>query len=64
MELYVLVDEILLIARHRETREMAVFKDMNMLERHKHEYMLPIKNYKVVKMVLSEVIELEGQGWG
>lgn len=61
MELYVLVDGILTVARHLETGAPAVFDNLAALNRNKHEYMHPVKfdDYKVAKMELSEIIGLD-----
>ncbi|EAE1772509.1 hypothetical protein GM69_05765 [Listeria monocytogenes] len=50
MELYAIVDEDLQVAKHRSKRTLAVFKDLDMLEKHAWKYKEGGKSYKITEL--------------
>ncbi len=59
--LYAIVDEDLKIARHLSKSKLAVFEDLDQLNRNAWRYMSKAKKYKVAELELSKFFELENK---
>lgn len=59
MTLYAIVDEDLKVARHLSKSKLAVFEDLDQLNRNAWRYMSKAKKYEVAELEIYNFFELE-----
>lgn len=61
MILYAIVDEDVRFARHLSKGTLAVFTDINMLNKHAWRYKSPNKNYKIAEFEIEQMYEFNAE---